>query len=187
MKKTSVLLVLSALMSFVPFRAAAERADAGTVEVGLNLMYDTDTVAGADWTLGALLGYFWTDGWMVSGEFRLEDNDYTTLYSAVAGVEKSFEVGSADTITPFIPYVGAGVGFASASFENRGKKEEEEDRDGTAMILEFKGGLKVMLTGDLALDVGVYCDLATDDVYFDKDGPSKTDVSIRMGLRTFLF
>lgn len=186
MKKTLVLFAAVALMLSVPFRAVAERTDAGTVEVGLNLMYDTDTVAGSDWNVGALLGYFWTDGWMVSGEFRLEDNDYTTLYSAVASVEKSFEIGSADTITPFIPYLGGGVGFATASFD-QGGEEETTTQDGSAMIIELKGGMKVMLTGDLALDIGVYCDFATDDVYSDKDGPSKTDISIRMGLRTFLF
>ena len=159
--------------------ARAERLEAETVEIGGNVMYDFDTAFGSRLDLGLMGGYYVAYGWLVGGEFQMQDDDYTSLYGLTATVERSFEIGSPDAPTPFIPYVGAGLGFASSSFEG--------SDDASALLISVKTGLKMMLTGDLAVDAGLYLNFATDDVYYDDDGPCKTDISIRIGLRTFLF
>ena len=175
----SLLLAASCLVLSAP-NVLAERLEEGTVEIGGNLMYDFDTPFGSELKLGLLGGYHVAYGWLVGGEFQVDRDDYTKTYALTAMVERSFEIGEANSVTPFIPYVGAGLGYAKASY--KGTSE-----DASAMLFNLKGGVKLMLTGDLALDLGLYLNLATDDVYYDDDGPCRTDISIRLGLRTFLF
>ncbi len=172
-------LLLAASLPLVCLDAHAERLEAGTVEIGGNAMYDFDTPFGSRLDLGLMGGYYVDYGWLVGGEFQLQNDDYTSLYALTATLERSFEIGTPDSVTPFIPYLGAGLGFASSSFEGAD--------DATAFLFSGKAGLKMMLTGDLAVDFGFYLNFATDDVYYDDDGPCKTDISFRIGLRTFLF
>ena len=173
-----VLSALSALLVAAPV-ASAERLEPGTVEIGGNFLYDFDSSVGKDLELGLLGGMYVSYGWLVGGEVQYADNDLFTVYALMATVERSFEFGSADTMSPFVPYVGLGLGFGSSSFEN--------GDDASAAVLSGKAGLKLMLTGDLAVDLGLYANFATDDIYSDKDGATDKDCSIRLGLRTFLF
>ena len=169
---------LSALLATVP-AASAERLEPGTVEIGGSMLYDFESSVGKDLELSLLGGTYVAYGWLVGGEAHYGDNDLYTRYALMAMVERSFDFGSADTMSPFVPYVGAGLGFGHSSV-NGGD-------DATAAVLSGKLGIKLMLTGDLAVDLGLYADFATDDIYGDKDGMTDKDFTIRLGLRTFLF
>ena len=173
---TAFALVLSATL--LP-AARAERIDQGTVEIGGSFFYDTDTAAGGQLSLDLLGGYYIADGWLLGGEGRFVDDDATSLYGLSILLERSFELGDADTITPFLPYVGGSLGYFDADYKNF---------DSTSgAVFGIRGGVKLMLTGSIAVDFGVHFDFGTDDVFFDDDGPSKTDITFRIGLRTFLF
>lgn len=167
------------LLATAPAALLAERADQGTVEIGGNLFYDTDTPSNGRLDLGLLGGYFVADGWLIGGEFSLLDDDNTSLLSFSAVLERDFEVGTANTVTPVLPYVGVSLGYASAEYHGF------DDESGA--VLGLRAGLKVMLTGSLALDLSGRIDLASSDIYLDDNGPSSTDITLRIGLRTFLF
>ena len=160
--------VLAAVLALASSPLVAERADQGTAEIGGAFVYDTDTPAGDTLRLD-LLG----------GEFSLANDDNAKLFALSATLERDFEVGDADSITPLIPYLGAALGYASADY-----KEHDSE---SGIVLGLRAGLKVMLTGSLALDFSVHANFASADVYFDDDGPSSSDIALRIGLRTFLF
>lgn len=171
--------VLAAVLALASSPLVAERADQGTAEIGGAFVYDTDTPAGDTLRLDLLGGYFVADGWLLGGEFSLANDDNAKLFALSATLERDFEVGDADSITPLIPYLGAALGYASADY-----KEHDSE---SGIVLGLRAGLKVMLTGSLALDFSVHANFASADVYFDDDGPSSSDIALRIGLRTFLF
>ena len=169
----------AALLLAVPATVHAERTDEGTVELGGNLFYDPDTAFGGRLDFSFLGGYYVADGWLLGGEFSLSDDDYTSLYGIAAMLERDFELGEADTITPFIPYVAGSLGYVSAEYE--GSDSE------SGLTFGLRVGAKLMLTGSTALDFSLRGEFATADVFYDDDGPSSTDISVRIGLRTFFF
>ena len=178
--KTATRFLFVALAAFATSSSAlAERTDQGTVEIGGNFFYDTDTAAGGSLSLDLLSGYYALDNLLVGGEFGVHDNDYGTVFGLSFTLERSFELGDADSVSPFIPYIGGSIGYADADY----KKE-----DGSAgLVFGIRGGAKLMLTGSIAVDFSVHADFATGDVFYDDDGPSKNDITFRIGLRTFLF
>ena len=163
----------------IPSTLSAKRIDAGTVEIGGNLYFDTDTAFSSSLDMGLLGGYYVADGWLVGADFQLHDDDYTSTYDISLIGEHSFELGDADTIVPWIPYIGASIGYASSDFKN------EDDLSG--VVFGLHGGIKLMLTEDLAVDFSLHGKFGTDDVFYGDDGPTSTDLSIRIGLRTTLF
>ena len=176
---SSLLAPFAALLLAVPATIHAERTDQGTVELGGNLYYDPDTAFGGRIDLGILAGYYIADGWLLGGEFSLTDDDFTSLYGVAAMLERDFELGNADTITPFIPYLAGSLGYVSADYQGA---------DGeTGLVFGVCGGIKLMLTGGTALDFSIRGEFATAEVFYDDDGPSRTDISVRIGLRTFFF
>lgn len=180
MKKAPLLsLALAGILALASHSARAERLEAGTIEIGGNFLYDANTAFGSRLDLGLMGGYYISYGWLVGGEFQMSKDDFTSVNSFLATIERSFEIGSADAASPFIPYIGAGLGYAKASYEG--------SADLSGLLFCAKTGIKLMLTGDLAVDLGVLLNASTDDVYYDDDGPSNMDVCVRLGLRTFLF
>ena len=180
----SLLATSAALLLAVPATLHAERTDQGTVGLGGNLYYDPDTAFGGRLDVGILGGYYIADGWLLGGEFSLTDDDFTSLYGVSLMLERDFELGEADTITPFIPYVAGSVGYVSADY--KGSDDESSD-DETGLTFGLRLGLKLMLTGSTALDFSLRGEFATADVFYDDDGPDSTDISVRIGLRTFFF
>lgn len=174
-----LLVALATLVIVTPRSVFAERTDQGTVEIGGNFLYDTDTAAGGSLDLGLLSGYYVMDNLLVGGEFDVHNDDYGTVFGLSLMMERSFELGDADSVSPFIPYIGGSLGYADADYKKF---------DGSSgLVFGIRGGAKLMLTGSIAIDFSVHADFATGDVFYDDDGPSKTDITFRIGLRTFLF
>ena len=61
--------------------------------------------------------------------------------------------------------------------------DDYEDKD--AFILGGEGGVKFFLTEYFAISGALVLEMATDDVYEDKDDVQSYDVRIEVGLRTF--
>ena len=180
MKHLPTLLAASAvLLLAAPSPVHAERTDEGTMELGGCLYYDPDTSTGGHLDLGLQAGYFIVDGWLLGGELSLMDDDFLSRYGISAVLERDFELGSADTVTPFIPYVAGALGYVSADY-----KDSDSE---VGMVLGLRGGMKLMLTGNIALDFSLRADFASGEVFYDDDGPSRTDFSVRLGFRTFFF
>ena len=137
--------------------ARAERLEAETVEIGGNVMYDFDTAFGSRLDLGLMGGYYVAYGWLVGGEFQMQDDDYTSLYGLTATVERSFEIGSPDAPTPFIPYVGAGRDLE----ETGAVRITEEDRGMIRCAVAGQRTCSVTLTRRLV----IHCDC---DVFLHK-------------------
>ncbi len=176
----SLLLALATLAIATPTSVLAERTDQGTVEIGGNFFYDTDTPAGGSLDLGLVGGYYVLDEVLVGGEFRFSDDDYGSVFGLSLLMERSFELGDADTVSPFIPYIGGSIGYFDADYK-------VDDGSSAGLVFGIRGGAKLMLTGSIAIDFSVHADFATGDVFYDDDGPSKNDITFRIGLRTFLF
>lgn len=184
MKKSPTLAALAlSLIALALPTARAERIDKGTVEIGGNFFYDTDTAFGGRLDLGLLGGYYVEDGWLLGGDVAFTDDDFSSLFSFGFDLERAFEIGEPDTVSPFIPYIGGRVGYAGAKYKDSDKKSDKDN----GLVFGLRAGIKLMLTGDLAIDFSVQGDFATGDVFYDDDGPSKTDFTFRIGLRTFLF
>ena len=181
MKKSihNAAIALALLALSLPAAARAERIDKGTMEIGGNFFYDTDTAFGGRLDLGLLGGYYVEDGWLLGGDIAFADDDFTSLFSFGIDLERAFELGDPDTVSPFIPYIGGRTAYASAKYKGAD--------NASGLVFGLRAGAKLMLTGDLAIDFSVQGDFATDDVFYDDDGPSKTDITFRIGLRTFLF
>ena len=177
---TRLFALATATLAFtIPSDLLAERTDQGTVEIGGNFLYDTDTPAGGRLSLDLLGGYYVADEWLIGADGRFSDDDYGSVFGLSFLLERSFELGDADTVTPFVPYLGGSFGYADADYKNYDSS--------SGLVFGMRAGIKLMLTGSLAIDFSFHADFATGDVFYDDDGPSKNDFTFRIGLRTFLF
>lgn len=170
--------LLTATAVFLTGSAAyAGRIDAGTVEAGADLMLDFEGANGTTISGDLLGGYFILDGVLVGGRVGLYNDDALSLFSAFLIGEQHFE-----TDTPWIPYIGASLGVLHA------KAEIGETSDSTtALAIGATGGLKFYITETAAFDINLNLVLASDDVFVADAEAESIDMTLKAGLRFFLF
>jgi hypothetical protein len=169
-------LIATASLFFAPL-AHAGRTDAGTVEAGSAVLLDFEGANGMSISSDFLGGYFVVDGVLVGGTLGIYNDDALTLLSGFATVEQHFETDS-----PWLPYVGAKLGIMHSAVEIG-----ETSEDVTALAVGAVGGIKFYITEMAALDLSLNFVLASDDVFVADAEAESFDISIKGGLRFFLF
>ncbi len=157
--------------------ASAGRTDHGTVELGVNFNLDFDGPGGTTIDGGLLGGYYIMDGLLVGGAFTGYDDDFITRIAGFATIEQHFETG-----TPWVPYIGGQLGVMHGKYKLGGESEST-----TALAIGATGGLKYFLTESVAIDLSINALLATDDVFLASGEPENYNITIKGGLRFFLF
>ncbi len=159
----------------------AGRIDAGTFELAVAGWLDFEGAAGTTAALDLGLGYFVMDGVLVGTQGSLHDDDVQTRLAASVSVEQHFE-----TDTPWLPYLGLSAGILNARTDLSANGGTSSDST-TALVFGLSAGVKFYLTESLALDLGLRAALASDDVFISDGEPDNLDLSLRVGLRTFLY
>lgn len=152
-----------------------------TVNTGNAGVYDTDFDAG--YTLTAALGYDYTSNWRGEIEASILDNDVES--HASGNTEDAGSDGSVTTIaimanaiydfensSDFVPYIGAGIGFARVEFKDYSSADSGDilDDEANAFAYQAFAGMAYEFHEDWALTL--------DYKYFATDKP---DVKTTLG------
>ncbi len=160
----------------------AGRIEGGTFELSLAGVLDFEGAAGTTSALDLGLGYFVMDGVLAGIQGSVFNDDLQTRLGAFGTLEQHFE-----TDTPWLPYLGLGVGVLTSKTEWSGMGGEGGSDRTTAVAFGVTGGVKFFLTEAIAIDLSLRAVLASDDVFVSDGEPDNLDVSLRIGLRTFLY
>ncbi len=79
--------------------------------------------------------------------------------------------------SPFIPYIGGGLGFANVEVESRARTSDE-----TVFAYSFTAGASYVINNTIALDLG-YRYLGTEDIDFDHLSVSYANHQVLLGAR----
>jgi len=129
---------------------------------------DLETDAG--FVFGGVIGYKWAFGLRAEGEISYRENDMDNI----GGVPVSGDLSSLtfmangwydfNTGTPWIPYVGGGIGVASVSVDSPGFDESD-----TVFAYQFGGGIGYEVNTGIVLSAD-YRFLGTSDPSFPDPG-----------------
>jgi hypothetical protein len=171
MNKVTYLLAL-ALLAGVG-RAASLKQD--TQELVVNGALDPEGIGGsADFSLSVGYGYFIADNLEGGVEAAFADNDLLTSYGFGAFGEYNFNIG-----TPFVPFAGGKLNWAKVEVDDL-------DKNNDALVVGAYGGVKFFLAENVAISGQLNVDLASDDIYVNKNKLDNTDVTLTLGMRFFL-
>ena len=151
----------------------------GSSELGLAGNLDTDSVAGTDFDLRVNYAYFVFDRFSVGVRGLLGDNDWWSYFGA--GVTTEYNFRMSENFRPlfgtdFVPlFLGAAIDFRSTKLDDRQN----------AVVFCGEAGSKFFLTDATALVLSMVGEIGTEDIYYDKDGPSDKDLRFQLGLRFY--
>jgi len=174
------LLTAFSLIALCALPAAAQSQDIqltrGTMEIIANGSIDIDSFVGTDIELELGMGRFVQDYIELGGLVDFRDSDIITSYGV-----KGFGEYNYDTLTYWIPYVGASLGYEFIESDNAGL-------DDSGVTVGLHGGVKYFFPGhnNLAWTGQASLDYGTADVYDTDDGADAVDFKLTMGLRYFL-
>jgi len=169
MKKACILLfVLGLSVSHAEAAALAK----GTRELRLTGGIDFDSLAGTDFQLNLGYGQFIADYLEVGGLLSIGDNDFITTIGVGVFVEYNFDTG-----TQLIPFVGTQLRYLYTDVELG-----EKDESNSALALGGYAGVKLFITESLSINTRFLLELATDDVYLEKNKTDDINYLIDFGL-----
>lgn len=168
--------IVLALMASAAF--AESRIRRGDQELSLHISPDFEGAVGDMIFADAGYAYFVRDrlalrgtlGYTVLEDVAGEDSDYRMREIDVAA-EYHFELGNA-----FVPYVGAGLGWARSEFHDRAE---------SAVVYGPRAGLKLFLADNVALDFEIVYRLGSADVFINDFEREDSDLSTAIGFRVF--
>lgn len=169
MKKWIVLAMIAALASASQAASLSE----GTKEIVIEGLFDPDALGDSQLDLDLAYGYFIQDNLEVGALATVSDNDAISTYGLGGFVEYNFDQG-----TELVPFVNGHAGWINAD------PEEGESQD--AGFLGASVGAKYFLAENIAVSADVTYDWATEDVYFEDDDVSDTDLTINLGMRFYI-
>jgi len=167
--------LLATCFSFVMIGSIAMAAPlaVGTSELLLQGGIDFDGPGGTDIDLEGGYGYFIADYLEVGGVAGYSDSDIATGYSLAGFAEYNFELAQEG----IVPFVGGRIGFASYDVDVIGSE--------SAMTFAGYAGTKFFMTENMAITPRLKIELATDDIYPEKNKLNDLDIAIDLGLRYF--
>lgn len=170
-------LVAAVIASFATAAAAGPLIGRGHGELSLHVSPDFEGPVGDTIAADAGYAFFVRDrlairgvlGYAVLEDVAGEDSDYR-MREVDAAAEYHFALGA------FVPYLGAGVGWARSEFGGEAE---------SAFVYGPRGGLKYFLAPNVALDFEVVYKLGSADVFVNDFAREDTDLSMAIGLRVF--
>jgi len=170
-------LVLGLAIAVGTAPAAAQMTAAGTQEIGVSGLVDFDSANGTLIHFNLLYGLFVADGVEVAGTAGVTDDDNHTVWRIGGVMEYDYDLG-----LELVPYLGAAAGLAKYEVEKSGTRKA---RDDYAFFLGAAVGSKYFLAENVALDVALKLEWASDDIYPEDDDFQNTDARITLGMRFF--
>ena len=149
------------------------RINEGTWALGGSAFIDTYTAMGTDVKAELSMGYYIMYGLMVGGFGDIRDNDWFTSYSIGGTCKWHF---FDDPQSPFSLFCGGDLGISHAKTELDSK---------TALVIGGRVGLDFFITRSAAVETSFNLNLATGDIYADKDGLTNVDFTVKIGLVFF--
>jgi hypothetical protein len=154
---------------------AQPRLQRGTYELSVHVDPDFEGVVGDMIDVRAGFGRFLRDAlalrgtvrWEVIEDVAGEDADYRGSELVLAG-EWHFDRGR------WVPYLGAGLG---------GRRVHFGDRAVSGLVYGPRGGLKLFLADNVALDLEVTCSFGSADVFVNDFVLEDNDLATGIGLR----
>lgn len=127
----------------------------------------------AEFSTQARLGVFVQDLTSLGVMLDWSDNDFATRTRFSFYGYQMFE-----TRDYWLPYVGAGIGYASIDADAGGSE--------SGMELTLFSGIKYYLADNVSLNIEFAFGLSSGDTYLTDDGTESTEISLRIGL-SYLF
>ena len=141
--------------------AASPMLNEGTQEIGLDGTLDFEYVDDFLIDINGSYGYFIQDNLEVGGVVGFTMSDNVEEYTAGAFAEYNFTTG-----TQWVPYVGAAAEYAYASVANE---------DESAFNFQVAGGVKYFIHPQVAFNVEVNYNMATEDIYVNENLEAQSD------------
>lgn len=163
-----------ALIAAIAASAQGMFLEEGTSELSLSGLLDFDTANGTLTDLNVFYGYFVMDYLEVGLEAGYLNDDAFRVWALGPKADYNFDIGYS-----VVPFIGGALKFASA-------EQKVIDESDNAGIAALDAGAKFFITEYAAISVALVGELATDDIYAEKDGEtSSTDTRIELGMRFF--
>ncbi|RKX30977.1 MAG: hypothetical protein DRP22_04415 [Verrucomicrobia bacterium] len=172
-----LLVILIMMLAAAGPAATAQMTYAGTQEIGLSGLVDFDTASGTLIHLSMMYGFFAADGVELGGQVGVTDDDNHTVWRAAGIIEYDYDLGM-----ELVPYVGARCGVAKYEVE---ATKTRKSRDDFALLLGGTAGAKYFIAENVAVDIALNLEWASEDIYPSDDGFENTDARVTLGLRFF--
>lgn len=172
--KLGAVLVAAGMLSVQGYAAP----ETGTQELGVAGSFEfTDSL-----NLDVTYGYFITPEWEVKGVVGAawEDfgNEDYTEFSLGGAVDYHFTMLDVENM---LPYVEVGAGYVNSDLLPMVTGSDEED----AFYAKVGGGVKYFLAENTALNVGLFFEWASEDVFADEDEAEDSQFVIPVGLNFY--
>jgi opacity protein-like surface antigen len=171
--KLGAVLVAAGMLSVQGYAAP----ETGTQELGVAGAFEfTDSLY-----LDVTYGYFVTPEWEVKGVVGVAwddwgDDDYTSIMIGGA-VDYHFTMLDVENM---LPYVEVGVGYINSDLPVAVDSDDED-----AFMARIGGGVKYFLAENTALNVGLFFEWASEDVFSDEDEAEDSQFVIPVGLNFY--
>lgn len=153
--------------------AVAAPLAVGTRELRLQGEMDFDGPGGTELGIEAGYGYFIADYLEIGGVIGIFDSDLVSSYGIAGFAEYNFELASEG----IVPFAGGEIGFSSADYDAL--------KSASAVTFGAYAGTKFFVTESLAIAPRLKLEIATDDIYAEKNKLSDFNAGIDVGLRYF--
>jgi opacity protein-like surface antigen len=181
--KSSMILAALGLSASMPGFAqdsdGTPMLDRGTQELSLAGRLEFPDFDRLDYDLNVSYGYFFADGWEVGTEIGASDFGGVDRADISAFTEYNFNRESW-----IVPYIGAGIGVATVSFDDN-DFDTGTDLDDGGLIFDVETGVKWFIKPYMAISTAIDFQVATDDIYATDDAVEDNLTSVQVGMRFY--
>jgi opacity protein-like surface antigen len=180
---TTLAILVSTMAASVALAQESERTtpllDDGTQELSVSGTIDIPESDEIDYDIEGSYGYFLRDGLEVGVEISGSDLDGADRIEIGGFTEYNFRRDQT-----LVPYVGGGLGIASASFDETINLDTPiDDEDG--LVFNVEGGVKFFFVPYLAVSASIDFSVATEDLFETEEAIEDNLTSIRVGMRYY--
>lgn len=179
MKYMKWMMVAVAFCMVVPAAPGAALLTQGSSEIGIQGNVDTAAVGGTEYDLSGKYAYFFWDRLSMGARASFGGNDWWSYFGF--GVTSEYNFGLPEGYRPLfgtdlVPlFLGLAVDFRSTNLDDREN----------ALVFGAEIGSKFFLTDSTALVVSMIGEKGTEDIYYDEDEPTDTNLKFQLGLRFY--
>lgn len=155
--------------------------DAGTQEFSIAGRLEFPDFDRFDYDLDGSYGYFVADGWEIGTKIG---------GSNFGGGTDRFDIGgfteyNFNRESWIVPYVGAGLGLATVSFDDDGFDSSTDLDDENGLVFDAEAGVKWFIQPYMAVSTAINFEVATDDIYATDDSVEDNLTSVQVGMRFY--
>ena len=179
MKSMKWLVVALACGLAVPAAMGAALLTQGSNEIGISGQLDVSGVAGTEFEMQGKYAYFFWDRFSMGTRATVGDNDWWSYFGIGATAEYNFRMPEGFQPlfgTDLVPlFLGTAIDYRHVNLD--------DGQD--AVVFGLEAGTKFFLTDSTALVVSMVGEMGTEDIYYDEDEPTDTNLKFQLGLRFY--